>query len=95
MDRDFNFQQAFEGIHERLNEISTGQTEAKTHLKGLLGNGQPGRITLIEADVDNLKLDRARLKGYIGGIGAVVVALGWAGHIFIDYFLPTLGVVHK
>ena len=83
----FDFQRAFESVHERLDDISNDQAEARTHLKNLLGNGQPGRMTIVEAEVDDLKRWRDGAKGYLAGAVAVIILLGWLGHFAIDYFL--------
>jgi len=98
----FDIQRAFERVHERLSVISDAQIEARTHLKNLLGNGQPGRVTLIEADVENLRKDlteeqtaRKEIRSYIKGAMAIFLLLGFAGHLVVDYVLPLVGLVHK
>lgn len=48
---DFDFQAAFDRLHDRMNELSTQVTEVRTKVVGLVGNGQPGKIQLLEADV--------------------------------------------
>jgi len=77
----FNLADAFERVHERLDGIKDQLSEAKshlakvdTHLGGLLGNGQPGRIKSIENAVAQLKEERDVTKGYIKGAAAIMGA---------------------
>lgn len=81
---EFNFQRAFENVHQRLDEIATQTTKTETHLHGLIGNGQPGRIGLIEADIKSLKEGRQWARGYFAAMGAVLTILGILGHYLVD-----------
>ena len=90
----FNIQTAFEGVHERLSSIASGQVNAATHLAeldvhlakvdvhlgDLLGNGQPGRIAKLEITAQSYKQDRAWMKGTIWAVGAMIVLLGALEH---------------
>lgn len=49
----------------------------KTHMEGLVGNGQPGRINLIEEKVTVLGKDISRAKGWAAGIGSAALVV-WA-----------------
>lgn len=42
----------------------------------LVGNGRPGRIAQLEAQVDQLRGDHARERGVIAGISLTVSLLG-------------------
>lgn len=47
----------------------------ETDMKRLVGNGQPGRISLIETDVETLKKGSWTLYGVIVGISATVSSI--------------------
>lgn len=81
---DFDFQRAFDGLHGRINEISTQVTEVSTHVKGLVGNGQPGKIQLLEADVSSLKEWRSKQTGIMYAISTGISVLGFASHFVWD-----------
>jgi hypothetical protein len=90
----FNLQKAFETVHSKLDIISKEQTDAAihlgqvdVHLAGLLGNGQPGRIKIIEDRVGGLVQQKDWLKGYVAAIGAIVVILGALAHFLVDVLL--------
>lgn len=70
----------------KLDTIKEMVIRHDTHMTGLLGNGQPGRITVMEATIDDLKHDRDKAKGWIAGILFIGTVLGWAGHFAIDLF---------
>jgi len=44
-------------------------------------------MTIVEAEVEDLKRWRDGAKGYLAGAVAVIILLGWLGHFAIDYFL--------
>ena len=50
---------------ERLSALEVG-------MKSLIGNGQPGRITLLEKSVDKLKEFKWRTVGMAAGVGCIV-----------------------
>jgi hypothetical protein len=97
----FDFQQAFDNINSRLDSIVTEQTKGQvhlakvdTHLSGLLGNGQPGRIKEIEdgmakmaTSIGNLIQDRAYLKGYVAAIGLGIVLVGALGNYLLKLWM--------
>jgi hypothetical protein len=59
--------------------ISTGERLAslETSMTSLVGNGQPGRITLLERGVERLQQWRWKLVGVAGGVAGVVSAVAW------------------
>lgn len=80
----FDLQSAFIRVHEKLDRLSQDLAHMKAHVEGLIGNGQPGRISVIEADVDDLKTAKAGMKGYLAGLGAALTLLGAALHFMVD-----------
>ena len=67
MPESFDFQRAFEGVHHRIGELNARldllaqrQIEAATSLKSLVGNGQPGRMKLLEDQVHSLEDTRTQ-----------------------------------
>lgn len=82
----FNIQKAFESVHERLNEIQEDTTASKTQLKALLGNGQPGKISLIEGNLKDLNEYKANAKGYLAALAAISTVLAGLLHFAIDLF---------
>lgn len=94
---EFDFQKAFERVHDRIgevhqdvsdkiDEVSKELTETRTKLSFLIGNGQPGEIQHMKDDIGELKDFRSSAKGYIAAISAVGAALGMVGHFLIDIF---------
>jgi AICAR transformylase/IMP cyclohydrolase PurH len=63
----------------RTETQSNGQAIARleTSMTTLIGNGQPGRVTLIEVAVDGLQRWRAWSVGVTVGGGAVIGAAAW------------------
>jgi hypothetical protein len=82
---DFDFQSAFDRIHERMNEIHEQGIETSTKLKGLVGNGQPGKIQAIEAELKDISLWRAKIVGYLAAVSGVIALAGFASHFLFDY----------
>jgi tetrahydromethanopterin S-methyltransferase subunit G len=96
----FDFQEAFDRLQDKLEKIDRKVSELDTHVHRLVGNGQPGLVDKIENSVEKVKEEvaimkrqRAFTKGYIAGIGGIVIVLGWAGHFFIDYVVPNMGLI--
>lgn len=81
---DFDFQAAFDRLHDRMNELSTQVTEVRTKVVGLVGNGQPGKIQLLEADVSLLKEWKSKQTGIVAAISGVIGFLGFASHFIWD-----------
>ena len=65
----------FEG--QVLAELSVLQSQ----MKQLLGVGQPGRLTELEARVDRHERAVERMKGLVGALGGVLTLV----HLVIDY----------
>lgn len=59
--------------------IESGERLAslETQMKSLCGNGQPGRIALLEVSVEDLKEWKWRMVGISAGAGGVVSAILW------------------
>jgi len=57
-------------VGERLAALELG-------MRDLRGNGQPGRITLLEAAIDDLRRWRWWLLGAGAGVSCVVSIVGW------------------
>ena len=54
----------------------------KNQINQLLGIGQPGRLTQLEARVEQHERSVQRIKGLVGAVGALLTAF----HVAIDYF---------
>jgi hypothetical protein len=54
----------------------------KSQMDQLMGIGQPGRLTQIEARVERHERTVQRMKGLAGAAGAVLTVV----HLAIDYF---------
>ena len=72
------------GLRDRLQEhgerLASIQTDIALLRKELLGNGQKGRLTLVEDDVKALN----HLKGYVyGAWGAIATIGGIAAYFFL------------
>lgn len=61
------------------NAVATGERIAslETLMKLLIGNGQPGRITLIEEAVNDLQAWRWKMLGICTGASGVVSVVGY------------------
>lgn len=62
------------------NARATGERLAslETSMYALVGNGQPGRITLIERAVEKLQQWRWKLVGIATGVSGIVSMIAWA-----------------
>jgi hypothetical protein len=54
----------------------------KNQINQLLGIGQPGRLTQLEARVEQHERSVQRIKGLVGAVGGLLTAF----HVAIDYF---------
>lgn len=84
---DFNIEDAFARVNDKLDRLGEMSTTTRTQMTGLVGNGQPGRIGVIEEDVDQLKEYKNTVKGWILGVGGIIVALGGLIHYLVDLML--------
>jgi hypothetical protein len=87
---DFDFQTAFDRVHERMNDICDEVTSNKTKLAMLVGNGQPGLVSRIQGDIDGLKEFKAKADATVKTTatfwGIMWAAFGLLGHFIWDYF---------
>lgn len=49
----------------------------ESKMKFLIGNGQPGRISIIETSLIRLQAWRWKIMGAAAGVSGLVSALGW------------------
>lgn len=84
MSPDFDFQAAFDRLHDRMNDMSTQITEVRTKVVGLVGNGQPGAIQILQSDVSSLKEWRSKQTGIVAAISTLIGFLGFASHFVWD-----------
>lgn len=56
---------------EHTKQLSAIATNLQLLRTELVGNGQPGKIKLIEDQVLDLRLQHAHAKGYAAGIGTI------------------------
>jgi hypothetical protein len=82
--QDFDFQTAFDRVHERMNDIHQETTETRTKLEVLVGNGQPGKIQGIEAELKDIALWRAKVIGYVAAISGGMALAGFALHFAFE-----------
>ena len=54
----------------------------ETHMESLVGNGQPGRVSVLETDIEALKKARWTIGGLVIGIATTVSA---AVHFIFKY----------
>lgn len=54
----------------------------KSQMENLIGIGQPGRLTQIEARVERHERSVQRMKGVLGAVGGLLTMV----HLAIDYF---------
>jgi len=54
----------------------------KSQMRGLIGIGQPGRLTVLEERVEQHERSLQRVKGWAGAMGVVLTLV----HICIDHF---------
>jgi hypothetical protein len=71
-------------ILTKVSTVAEDMASVKAQVESLVGNGQPGRIDKVEADVDSLKA----AKNYLWGFGAGLVFLEGAFH----YVLHKMGM---
>jgi hypothetical protein len=67
-------------------EISNKLAEINTKVTSLVGNGQPGKITLIESRLADLEVWKAKALGSISAI-MVIIGMMWkiADFLFQSY----------
>lgn len=86
MSGEFDLQSAFQRVHDRLDDIQENTIRNTTKLEALVGNGQPGKIRLLESDIEELKEWKATAKGWMGSLTLAGAMLTGGIHLLIDYF---------
>lgn len=84
MASDFDFQAAFARVEDRITSLHVDVTETKTKVTALVGNGQPGEITLIKDRLTVLEEVKNKAAGYATAIVGFGTLLGVAGHFLVD-----------
>jgi hypothetical protein len=54
----------------------------KSQMRALMGIGQPGRLAILEARVEQHERSMQRVKGWAGAMGALLTLI----HLGIDHF---------
>jgi len=62
-------------------KVLEGLTELKTEMRALVGNGQPGRLQLLEKRVEG----HERFVQRVGGLGAALAAVLTLCHVAWEY----------
>ena len=83
---DFDFQQAFNRVYDRITELHTDVTTTKTKLEILVGNGQPGEIDKIKGRLSLLEEVKNKAAGYVMAITGVGAVVSLVGHFLLDFF---------
>lgn len=66
-----------------LRMIGERLARLETHMESLVGNGQPGRLTLVENEVSEIQRWRWKATGiYIGVSGAVSCLTAYLFHLW-------------
>ena len=58
-------------------EMRERVTATETQMYSLMGNGQPGRVTLLERAVDKLQQWRWQVVGMAAGASTVISVIAW------------------
>lgn len=58
-------------IREKLDEIAESQAEMRGHLKSISGNGQPGRLGVLEIRQAKMERQINRMYGYAMALGSL------------------------
>lgn len=62
-------------------EVLEGLAQLKTEMRALVGNGQPGRLQLLEKRVEG----HERFLQRVGGLGAALAAVLTLFHVACEY----------
>lgn len=68
-------------MNEFEQQVLSDLATLKSEMKALVGNGQPGRLRMIEEKVDRHESVINRAAGMVGLIGALLTA----AHLAVDY----------
>ena len=75
-----------ERVESRFDEIAPAIARLETQMTTLVGNGKPGRVTVLEEEVEALKLKKSWLSGYVAFVvSATAILLAVHDHI-LHYF---------
>jgi hypothetical protein len=66
-----------EDFHQFARELTERVSVAETQLHTLVGNGQPGRVRLLEMAVESLKQWRWKTVGMAAGASSVICVIAW------------------
>lgn len=69
--------QEIKGLRDDTKANRERLARLETQMYGLMGNGQPGRISLLERSVDSLKQWRWWVVGAAAGGAAVISVIAW------------------
>lgn len=83
---EFDLQEAFTRLHDRITALHTDVTVTKTKLEGLVGNGQPGEIHKMQARITSLEEFKNKSVGYLTAVTGALTGLGVIGHYLVDVF---------
>ena len=81
----FDFETAFDRLREQIREVNERAIRTETKLSALVGNGQPGKIQAIEAELAENKIWRARLGGIVFALTVLVSAGAEGIHLLFEY----------
>jgi hypothetical protein len=79
--------QVMESLREiRSEQVTQGKDLAsvKESLHSIVGNGQPGRLGIVEQDIKDLREWQAHSKGWFAGLSGVAAVFGAVGHWLVD-----------
>lgn len=72
-----------EKIRDAQGKMAVVQGEIQTNLHSLLGNGQPGRISILESKVSDLEDKKNRVYGIISAIGVLWIVAEAALKVYV------------
>jgi uncharacterized protein with ACT and thioredoxin-like domain len=61
-------------LREQTKALASIDSNVKYLRKDLLGNGQPGRLQIVEENIKDLEAHKNRALGWIAGAGAFIAA---------------------
>jgi hypothetical protein len=76
--------EALNHIASRVDEIRDLATKNATQMTTLIGNGQKGRIRILEENVEALNSHKDKATGYIAALIGVATILSVVGHWLVD-----------
>lgn len=67
-------------LQKDVKQMSDRVSRNDETLKTLIGNGQPGRITILEKNIEELN----KFKWKLAGVGAVLIAMMEVMHVLLE-----------